>query len=84
MFVDLSDDYDTCTPKGILETDELITIPECSKEATQWDVEYANNIFSRKDHCNCCLQVRQQLLSDPGFGHILITYLFVLVTKLSI
>ena len=28
------------------------------------------NFFSRKGHCTNCLQIRQQLLSDPGFGHI--------------
>ena len=31
---------------------------------------YKNNFFSRKGHCTNCLQIRQQLLSDPGFGHI--------------
>ena len=35
---------------------------------------YKNNFFSRKGHCTNCLQIRQQLLSDPGFGHLRIIY----------
>ena len=31
---------------------------------------YKNNFFSRKGHFANCLQIRQQLLSDPGFGHL--------------
>ena len=31
---------------------------------------YKNNFFSRKGHFANCLLIRQQLLSDPGFGHI--------------
>lgn len=31
---------------------------------------YKNNFFFRKDHCTNCLQIRQQLHIDPGFGHL--------------
>ena len=32
-------------------------------------VDITDNALTR-GHCTNCLQIRQQLLSDPGFGHI--------------
>lgn len=43
VLVDLSDDYNTCTPKDIFESDELVTIPDCIMEAAQWDIDFAES-----------------------------------------